>query len=1405
MEFCLKRNTICINIINPITNSLVKRVVFFGDLPANIRKVITSRKFADNEQLMKDYFGKRWKEKLQLKNNTKTIRASLMAKQERGVRKAVTSVHQGRSQTNARSARVTGSGEIALWNENDLPDITGLIKEIGKLNQDFNFAKLSEAKFQWENGDEKMFIWIKHNTDNPHVKKLRKEIKGSSEYTRLDELIGGAILGTDPDSLDQQDSQNASVVDSFDGFDFDLENIVETVIEENTDKLQEVDYADPVTYITNIILFPEDTFWTLKEKIYLATNIPVYRQYIYQIPNDNEPTIHKTVHSIFVSESPYQVDTNNDTEMFYGIKIDKNLYNNRENLRVKTKEPYKMIDNIMIDELFLVDLQFYREQITNPDAILESSYNMDVLYYGLFKKYFPVFNREMMAKYLVDEGKVLNDYPLINFNRKTLEDKYETEQNILLDVYNKVDKYYDKYSDEIDLAISEISYKSLDQYNVQNGIFIRNLVDLFQCSEEFPFIECYNTKNSAKYRILKYYKNQPESLIAEVLEDKTYKIVDEFTVYFWDRKFRQLNRFTINANASYGVHAKYLRSDNVDFSDSLENLKGYITPLIERLNANRKMIFNPNFTTGEIPSFGQETTSVVSVKVNMRWNSIVTAQQFAKVAEVLERFYKSGMASHRALSTITPNIINIRMKKGITQNVTKFYLKKGVEVKDYYIIYHDVKSSDIWNLRYGGKNINIENNLTNITFEFLNIADKEFIRVINYVMYIINYVSENKSSIKNTTEAVGKKQSAMKKMKALDPKLYNFSVQGTTKAVKYSRICQKKFRPTNIYNEEEFEMLSEEKQKKLHQFINYTTGEPVWYECPASLPYLGFITGKHPAGFCLPKCKASETNGAKNRAIIEGCKGKFTFEKKMDTTGVLKFGKHLAEGKIGFLHEKIYEMIGMITGDNTARLFIKGISPSYAGVPGSRILCCFAEQIGLSEIEIINQLITHLSRTNASTGRNISSDANISIGSNADGDDTLKVLSDMLVGQVDISEDMTMILTKLIEEVFSIYFIYINTSVIVQNEILNSTNSDIFITMDNSCSEYIKLHQDIKIAIVLRLYNDIYPVLLSSNPLNKVQNEGYAAKDRKVKQTSDVEVITGDYSGIFRVDSPIVQTLNTAITKRIMVSEREVQNKAFSYSTLKSRVKGKFTKYVAGKTIKYLLADPGICLGVSNSINIADGISESHNVFDRREFKLAFTDLADFLSGYKNLDPTLIILRNVGDYSEIRDDDNVIGLQISDIHCWFDNTKYAKVESAFKLSDGSKLKSQILVAEPADVNLAITKRLKSKQRYLVGINDSYYNMYIFKIVKYEIFKNILLWRDQELRKFLIKEMGTKVFIDTMNNIKMQSKNDYYKILNIVRNSNDVVKSLNDVLLNHDINIIINNMQEMTRERTIEKI
>lgn len=372
MEFCLARNTVCVCIIDQPNTTEVKKVVFFGDIPDNVRKIINKRDFDKNEGVMKDHFGKRWKEKLHLRYNTKSIRTALLSKKDKHTTFIGQTVHQGKAQRNA-SRKTAFEG----------------------------------------------------------------------------------------------------------GLNIDLENISDVKLSDSLDIVKDVDYDQKVTYVTDVILFPEDTVWTLREKIYVATGIPVYRQYIYKRARSNDPTVQLPAYTILINDTQYTVDTKNDTELFNGIYIDKNMYNNRDHLRIKTKEPYKMIDSMLVDDIYLVDLHFYKRAITGIESIIKSTYSTDVLFFGLFKKYYPLFDKEMMIKYFTDENEVFNGYPLINTKLDKLINKFNTEKSILLSVYNDVDTYFNRFADNMELSISEITYKLLDSYSVQNGIFIRNLVDLF--------------------------------------------------------------------------------------------------------------------------------------------------------------------------------------------------------------------------------------------------------------------------------------------------------------------------------------------------------------------------------------------------------------------------------------------------------------------------------------------------------------------------------------------------------------------------------------------------------------------------------------------------------------------------------------------------------------------------------------------------------------------------------------------------------------------------------------------------------------------------------------------------------------------------------------------------------------
>ena len=112
-----------------------------------------------------------------------------------------------------------------------------------------------------------------------------------------------------------------------------------------------------------------------------------------------------------------------------------------------------------------------------------------------------------------------------------------------------------------------------------------------------------------------------------------------------------------------------------------------------------------------------------------------------------------------------------------------------------------------------------------------------------------------------------------------------------------------------------------------------------------------------------------------------------------------------------------------------------------------------------------------------------------------------------------------------------------------------------------------------------------------------------------------------------------------------------------------------------------------------------------------------------------------------------------------------------------------------MMFEPSDINNAIVRRAKPKARYMKDVEITYYNMYIYMLLRYEVYKYMLLTRNNETRNILLQTSGEKEFIDIMNTIKQENRDDYHKIMNIFNNSNNIKADLNKLLLNSDVEYV----------------
>jgi hypothetical protein len=120
----------------------------------------------------------------------------------------------------------------------------------------------------------------------------------------------------------------------------------------------------------------------------------------------------------------------------------------------------------------------------------------------------------------------------------------------------------------------------------------------------------------------------------------------------------------------------------------------------------------------------------------------------------------------------------------------------------------------------------------------------------------------------------------------------------------YSVICQNQRQPL-IYAPEELANLTRAEERSLTKYWNFTLNRAAYYGCPDKrYPYLSFITGVHPKGYCLPCCNkkppldniADSRRATAHRACLRD--HEYKEDDEASSRHVMGYGKSLDPGRI---------------------------------------------------------------------------------------------------------------------------------------------------------------------------------------------------------------------------------------------------------------------------------------------------------------------------------------------------------------------------------------------------------------------------------------------------------------------------------------------------------------------------
>ena len=161
-----------------------------------------------------------------------------------------------------------------------------------------------------------------------------------------------------------------------------------------------------IKWIYDIIVFQEDKISEFKEKLFLITGIPIYRQHLW---NEHKEHTYPMSYLLYQHDIRIYVDINVAIKLFIknssvdkveGIPVNMELYSNKNNIRVIANDEFRILKDIyevrgttnykIIDAGdFLSSIKDNLEKMISPNKN-QFDLSFEMIYYSFVLKYFPI-------------------------------------------------------------------------------------------------------------------------------------------------------------------------------------------------------------------------------------------------------------------------------------------------------------------------------------------------------------------------------------------------------------------------------------------------------------------------------------------------------------------------------------------------------------------------------------------------------------------------------------------------------------------------------------------------------------------------------------------------------------------------------------------------------------------------------------------------------------------------------------------------------------------------------------------------------------------------------------------------------------------------------------------------------
>lgn len=671
-------------------------------------------------------------------------------------------------------------------------------------------------------------------------------------------------------------------------------------------------------------IYPDDKLNQFRDKIYLTTKIPPFRQHILFQRGLRWETSYRL----------FPVDINNSiiyARIYHklkvaGINIDTIFFKERQEIKIEALDSFELVGQLGVHNFYLFDLNDYLSpNYTQLSEIIRDTYQFDMVYYGFIVKYFPFLSPEAFYDYIADQSEFEKKYIFLIPALNELRDRYNTERRIIDYDYQNLAQGLKYMTKNCTVAITRL----LAQVDAKiQRINIRALFDKLNSNRCIPEIHAYLNYNGINFLARKYFAPSGRPIQFPSVPSMRNGIVlaismrksdqDKFfyseSVVKTDVEQSRYLFFGISETGSYQIRGIWNDEDELGFEDVIKIMKKFIDPLITHINSLGILIFPEG---GGLIPLKRSAIKFRNLNICIFWKKVLLPSGFVKMRDMLELYYRANMASLRSMPQL--NKCEILWRKGMYRfdpALLEKVIVTGTTINMWnnYMYLTNPVVRQKWMQNYEGRIVKITHRTADIKFEIIDIDEMELPIFRRYFSMFIFRANNNPdlTAISNVKTKIRK----IRKLREQDPELYDLKKYNARRV--YSTKCQPIERHPFIYTDDEYENLDKTTKSKLTKFWNFTLNKPAYYGCPNSkYPYLSFITGVHPRGYCLPCCakKPPLKSDVPNKvALYRECLDKYKITENVSqiiesqsklSTHIMSYGKELDIGRLSFIPEKL--------------------------------------------------------------------------------------------------------------------------------------------------------------------------------------------------------------------------------------------------------------------------------------------------------------------------------------------------------------------------------------------------------------------------------------------------------------------------------------------------------------------